>query len=261
MWAAKFIDVRTGAVHSSYRRADGTTGSVALLDEARSAVLAALPVLERKADAPLVAAVRARPAAELLRVAIWLDVDVSAAEAAVEAAHPEVEWLAGRPIATTLEQARALRAELWEARRTVYAAAAEAVEAHVTALGGTVAYASTSAPLVFVDLPGGGVAGLAERPEVLSLGLEQDVEHVHDVGRRDGRRELDWRQRRPGQRRARRRCGVRQRLERRRPRRPGRPALQHQREHRDRTSTRPGSLARSPARARPGAASRPAPTS
>ena len=97
----------------------------------------------------------------------------STAEAAVEQAHPEVEWLAGRPIPTSLEQARALRAELWEARRAVYAAAAEAVEAQVTALGGTVAYVSTSAPLVFVDLPSDGVAALAERPEVLSLGLEQ----------------------------------------------------------------------------------------
>ena len=35
------------------------------------------------------------------------------------------------------------------------------------------AYVSTSAPLVFLDLPSGGVAGLAERAEVLSLGLEQ----------------------------------------------------------------------------------------
>ncbi len=174
MSAAKFIDARTGAIHSSYRRSDGTTGSVALLDDARAAALAALPVLERKADAPLVAAVHAPAPARVLRVAVWLDVDPTAAEAAVEQAHPEVEWLAGRPIPTTLEQARALRAELWEARRAVYADAADAVEAEVTALGGTVAYVSTSAPLVFVDVPAAGVAGLAERPEVLSLGLEQE---------------------------------------------------------------------------------------
>ena len=99
--------------------------------------------------------------------------DVSASEAAVEQAHPEVEWLGGRPIPASLEQARALRAELWEARRAVYAAAAEALEDQVTALRGSVAYASASAPLVFVDLPSDGVAALAERPEVLSLGLEQ----------------------------------------------------------------------------------------
>ena len=174
IWAAKFIDARTGAVHSSYRRADGTTGSVELLDEARAAALAALPVLERKADAPLVAAVHTRARSKVLRVAIWLDVDVRPAEAAVERAHPEVEWLAGRPIPKTLEQARSLRSELWEARRAVYATAAEAVESEVIALGGTVEYVSTSAPVVFVDVPAGGVARLAERPEVLSLGLEQE---------------------------------------------------------------------------------------
>ena len=173
MWAAKFLDVRTGAVLSSYRRADGTTGSVELLDEALASAQAALPVLDRKADAPLLAAVRARAAAEVLRVAVWLDVDVSTAEATVEQSHPEVEWLAGRPIPTSLDQARALRAELWKARQAVYAAAAEAVEAQVNALGGRVSYVSTSAPLVFVDMPSEGVAALAERPEVLSLGLEQ----------------------------------------------------------------------------------------
>ena len=60
MWAGKFLDLRSGAVHSSYRRADGITGSVELLDEALAAAQAALPVLERKADASLVAAVRVR---------------------------------------------------------------------------------------------------------------------------------------------------------------------------------------------------------
>jgi len=174
MWAAKFLDLRSGAITSSYRRADGTTGSVQLLDDALAADRAALPVLERKADASLVDAMRVRPPAETLRVAIWLDVDVSDAEAAVEGRHPEVEWLGGRPVPTSLEQARALRAELWEARRAIYAAAAESLEARVTELGGSVAYVSTSAPLVFVDLPSDGVAALAERPEVLSLGLEQE---------------------------------------------------------------------------------------
>ena len=174
MWAAKFIDARTGAIHSSYRRADGTTGSVELLEKARASALAALPSLDRKADAPLVAAVRSRKPGNLLRVAVWLDVDVTPAEAGVRDAHPEVEWSGGRPIPTTLEQARALRAELWEARQAVYAQAAEAVESEIRRLGGTVAYASTSAPLVFLDVPAAGVARLAERSDVLSLGLEQE---------------------------------------------------------------------------------------
>ena len=174
VWAAKFLDARTGTLHSTYRTADGVVGLSEVLDAAVGDALAARSVLERKADAPLLAAVRAPAPTEPLQVAMWLDVDVTAAVAAVEAAHPEVEWLAGRPIPTTIEQARSLRAELWEARRAVYASAADAVRAHVEALGGSVAYASTSAPLVFVDLPAGAVDGLAQRPEVLSLGLEQE---------------------------------------------------------------------------------------
>ena len=89
------------------------------------------------------------------------------------AAHPEVEWLSGRPIPTSLDQARTLRGELWEARRGVYQAAAEGLREAVTAAGGRVAYVSTSAPLVFVDLPAAGAEALAQRPEVMSLGLEQ----------------------------------------------------------------------------------------
>ena len=65
--------------------------------------------------------------AKLLPVAVWLDVDTEAAEAAVRAAHPEVTWLGERPLADSLEQARALRAELWHARQAAYAAAAAAL--------------------------------------------------------------------------------------------------------------------------------------
>jgi hypothetical protein len=174
LWAGKFLDARTGAVHSAYRTSDGTVGLVEVLDAAVIDAVAKLPLVARKADAPLQAAVRDARAAEPLRVAVWLNADVTAAEAAVEQAHPEVEWLAGRPIPSTMEQARSLRAELWEARRAVYAAAAEALRVQIEALGGKVAYASTSAPLVFVDLPAGGVAELAARAEVLSMGLEDE---------------------------------------------------------------------------------------
>ena len=161
MWAGKFLDARTGLVHSEYRSAAGRLGSVEVLDEAVAARIAALSTLERKADAPLVAAVREARTGRMLRVAVWLDADPTDAEAAVEAAHPEVQWLGGRPLPTTLEQARAIRAELWEARRATYASAAATLEADVVANGGTVAYVSTSAPLVFVDIPSTGVeAGL-----------------------------------------------------------------------------------------------------
>jgi hypothetical protein len=67
---------------------------------------------------------------------------------------------------------RALRAELDTARATTYASVQEAFRARVEALGGRVAYASTSTPLVFVDLPAAAVASLAEERAVTSLGLE-----------------------------------------------------------------------------------------
>ena len=130
-----------------------------------------------------------------LPVAVWLSADVSGVEAAVQAAHPEVQWLAGRPLAGTVEQARALRAELWEARRAVYAAAADTLAAEVEALGGRIGYASTSAPLVFVDVP-----APARREPRRPLRCAQpwaggDIARDDDFGRRDGCRQLDHRQR------------------------------------------------------------------
>jgi|GEM_PF-1401301 len=172
MWAAKFIDQRTGEIHSSYRSAEGAAGSVTVLEQAVKRSLDVLPQLDRKANASLLAVVGNVAPATTLPVAVWLDVDTSDTGAPVQLAHPEVEWLAGRPIVGTLEQARTIRGELWEARSVAYAAAAETFRAQIEHLGGTVAYASTSAPLVFVDLPAGSVAAVAERAEVLSLGLE-----------------------------------------------------------------------------------------
>ncbi len=171
VWAGKFLDERTGEIVTVYRTSAGEQGTDDVMAREAAEVTAARPALERKADPALVAAV-ARPPAATLAVAVWLDVDVSGAEAAVEQAHPEVEWLAGRPLAATLDQARTLRGELWEARRAVYAAAADELAAEVEALGGSIGYVSTSAPLVYVDLPATSVDDLATRSEVLSLGLE-----------------------------------------------------------------------------------------
>ena len=183
MWAGKYLDRRTGDIRSAYRPAGGAVGSVAVMGEAIRRATAELAPLERKADRALVAAVgRSRPARSL-PVAVWLDVDTEKAEAAVRAAHPEVEWLANRPMPESLDQARALRAELWEARRETIAAAAETFRAEVEALGGEVAYVSTSAPLVFVDLPAGAARGMAERADVLSMGLEQEWgKHMSSAG-------------------------------------------------------------------------------
>ncbi len=171
LWAGKYLDQRTGEIVTVYRSAAGEIGSVELMEAARVGAEAAQSTLQRKADAALESAITLRPT-DTLGVAVWLSADPSGAEAAVQASHPEVQWLAGRPLAATLEQARAIRAELWEARRATYAAAAEALAGEVEALGGRIGYASTSAPIVFVDLPAPAVDALASRAEVLSLGLE-----------------------------------------------------------------------------------------
>ncbi|MBW3612734.1 MAG: S8 family serine peptidase [Chloroflexi bacterium] len=183
MWAGKFLDLRTGEVRSAYRPAGGAVGSLATVEAAVERAVAARPALDRKADRPLVAAVASAASTTRLPVAVWLDVDTEPAEASVRAAHPEVAWLGTRPVPETLEQARALRAELWEARRAAIAAVAGPFQAEIEAVGGSVAYVSTSAPLVFVDLPAGAVRAVAERPGVLSLGLEQEWgEHMSSAG-------------------------------------------------------------------------------
>ncbi|HEX5578406.1 MAG TPA: S8 family serine peptidase, partial [Candidatus Limnocylindria bacterium] len=135
--------------------------------------------MQRKASQDLQRAVRGQlsraggsAAASRLAVAAWLDVDPGAAERAVRARHPEVTWLAGRPLANDLATIRSLRGELWAARRDAYAAAAAALRDQVRRLGGRLAYASTAAPLVFLDLPASAVAAMARRDDVVSLGLE-----------------------------------------------------------------------------------------
>ena len=172
MWVGKFINRRTGELATVYRDAQGGTGGPELLERRSAEVLAALSAFDSKADEPLRTAVAAATEGGSLPVAIWLDADASRAVAAVVAAHPELKWIADRPIASDLATVRALRAELHEARRGVYAAAQRAFTAQVQAHGGRIAYASTSAPLVFIDIPAARLRALAERPEVQSLGLE-----------------------------------------------------------------------------------------
>jgi hypothetical protein len=171
-WAGKLLDERSGDLVTWYRFSDGTTGDAAALAARRDGALAALDVVAAKADPALRAAVATATVETPLAVAIWMTVDVEAAEQAVRNRHPDVEWLGGRPVPTSLEQARSLRGELWTARRDAYAAAATALRPAIEAAGGRIAYVSTSAPLVFVDLPSGSVAEVAARPSVASLGLE-----------------------------------------------------------------------------------------
>ena len=181
LWSGKYLDQRTGAIHVVHREgAGGAVADVQLHAERVESAKASQTALERKGDAELRAAVAsaegrvtASGAAADVPVGVWLDVDVSAAEAAVIARHPELTWIGDRPIVDDLETARAIRAELWQAQADARAAAAEQLRADVARIGGSVAYLSTSAPLAYVDLPADRVAALAELPAVTSLGLER----------------------------------------------------------------------------------------
>ncbi len=170
-WSAKYLDRATGQVHSVQRAADGAFMDARERQESASAALGQLSALDRKAERALVDAVHHDPAGRL-PVAVWLAVDAGTATNAVVAAHPEVTWLAGRPMVDDVATQRQLRAELWAARRDVYAVAQAQLAAQVRGLGGTMGYASTSAPMAFVDLPAAAVGRLADLPTVTALGLE-----------------------------------------------------------------------------------------
>jgi hypothetical protein len=171
-WAGKLVDRRTGEIHAVYQSAGGVTAAPGGLSATALAPSPGATAVERKADAGLIAALDGA-ATESLPVAMWLEVDTTEAEAAVRARHPEVTWSAGRPLIGDLQQIRLLRGELWEARRLTYERAADQIRGQIEAAGGRIAYVSTSAPLVFVDLPVGSVAAIAELPAVASLGLER----------------------------------------------------------------------------------------
>ena len=181
LWSGKYVDRRSGEIHVVYRdRAAGLVAGDGMRDERVESARAGLSALERKGDAELRAAVAAGKGrvtadggTDPIPVGVWLQVDDAAAEAAVIARHPELEWIGDRPIVADLDTARAIRAELWQARADARAAAAAQLKADVARVGGTVAYVSTSAPLAYVDLPPGQVDAFAALPSVASLGLER----------------------------------------------------------------------------------------
>jgi Subtilase family/Bacterial Ig-like domain len=177
VWVGKFLDRRSGTLRIVYRDAAGAMGGPELVLGRERAAAARLGAFERKASRALRDAVaRAGAAPENLpaplAVAAWLSVDLQAAEATVVARHPEVEWAGVRPLVNDLQAVRQLRGELWAARRDAIAAAAAGLRADVERRGGRVAYVSTSAPIVFIDIGPEQVPGLADRPEVETLGLE-----------------------------------------------------------------------------------------
>jgi hypothetical protein len=176
VWVGKLWDRRSGRLEIVYRDEAGAVGGPELVRGRVRAAHALLSAFDRKASHGLREAVsraavssgRARP----LAVAAWLEVDLDAAEAAVRTAHPEVAWIGDRPLLNDLGAVRRLRAELWSARRDAIATAALGVRRAVERAGGRIAYVSTSAPIVFLDIGPEVVAGIAERADVVSLGLE-----------------------------------------------------------------------------------------
>jgi len=180
VWAAKLVDRRTGAVSLVYRDAAGAVGGPELPHGREQAAAAQQTAMQRKASQALQRAVDGRlssranggGAGARVPVVVWLSADVASAERAVVTRHPEISWIANRPVVNDMAAIRSLRAELWTARRDAYLGVAAALHDQVQRLGGRVAYASTSAPVAFIDLPVAAVARLARRDDVVSLGLE-----------------------------------------------------------------------------------------
>ena len=173
-WAGKLLNVATGRVTAIYRTADGSIGDSEMVRGLARAALARQGAVERKAGRALREALqRGLPGpSQRLPVALWLSVDTEAAARAVKASHPEVSWLGDRPVANDLAVIRQLRAEMWEARREAIQQAAQSLLAEVAQRGGRLGYLSSSAPIVFVDLPPSAVAPIAERADVEEMDLE-----------------------------------------------------------------------------------------
>jgi hypothetical protein len=160
LWVGKFRDPRTGAIRVVYRDAGGAMDGAGMLRGKERAAMALMSNYERKASRALREAVQRGSAKHprpgqpsgTLPVAAWLNIDLSAVEADVIARHPEVSWLGRRPLTDSIELIRQLRSEQWRARRDAIAAAADRLRAAVEPLGGHVAYVSTSAPLVYLDI-------------------------------------------------------------------------------------------------------------
>ncbi|MBA2266677.1 MAG: cell wall-binding repeat-containing protein [Chloroflexi bacterium] len=174
LWAAKFVDHRTGEIHTVYH--EPQTGAVAgteLQVQRTADAEARLSSLEIKADDELQRAVATKATDATVAIGVWLEVDVDAAERAVIDSHSELSWDGGRPLVDDLETARSIRAELALARAGARASALAQLRADAEALGGSIGYASTNAPLAYVDLPADRVEELAAMPAVSSLGLER----------------------------------------------------------------------------------------
>lgn len=172
MWAAKFLDARTGEPRLVYRTGTGRIGGPEIRRAAIERAQAGLSAVERKASDELRARAGAAVGDELLPVAVWMGVDTSDAVAAVIVAHPEGDWIGDRPNNKDVMVQRDLRRLLDSARSSVYQAAATEIEQAIKPDGGRVGYVSLLAPLVYIDTPARSLDRLAGLDRVRSMGLE-----------------------------------------------------------------------------------------
>ena len=194
--ALKVVDRRTGEIHSVYINGGVTGGDAGPAERHGSRCRPTDGTPAQGRCPPACCCSRPRSQASTLPVAIWTDTDPGPAEDAVRAAHPEVAWLAGRPANGTLDQLRALRAELWEARRAVYAAAADQLQIEIEAAGGTRRLCEhLRSARVRGSAAGRCGSSRRPRPEVMSIGLEGTLGHADVQRGPDRRRELDERRR------------------------------------------------------------------
>lgn len=172
VWVGKFVGP-DGELSTVYRDVAGRMGDAAILRERATQAVAALDPLTRKADARLQGRVATVDAEAMVPVTVWLQADVTAALDQVIADHPGVEWIDGSPVVTSMDQARRVRAAIFEAKAAIFATAAEQFAEEVRRAGGSVAHQSTAAPLVVADVPAARVAHLAGLAAVESMSLEQ----------------------------------------------------------------------------------------
>ena len=167
---AKFHNLKTYAMVGVVTDANGQVVGFDDLEARRAAAWAALPPFERKADRALqtfVAEAEAGLGGRMTAsVGIFVSADPASAVSSVRSLHPEMAWLGDQPLPATAAAADVVEAELYDANAEVYGRAEAALATKIEALGGKVVYLSTSAPLLFAEIPPSLAQQLASLPEV-----------------------------------------------------------------------------------------------
>lgn len=175
IWRGKFTNSKTQRVAGVVTDAEGRVIGLDNLYAEAAAAWAARDPWERKADGALRSMVNRTEDLGIsqdvtIPVGIWIAADVRAAVDQVLVAHPGYSEfaLAGAEPAQIVQ----VESELDAARATVYREVQDYLAPAIESLDGRIAYRSTAAPLIFVDIPASSVRALAELPEVQLLGLE-----------------------------------------------------------------------------------------